>query len=93
MDESTRVLKRLAGTRWGASGRLLRRTHVQYGLAKAFYGLGTYVPYLSAAQLARLDAAQGRAARVITGCTRTSSTVAAQQLADIELAEYVGWRA
>eukprot|EP00663_Eupelagonemidae_sp_cell21sb_P005405 gene5405-6025_t len=66
------LLKRLAGTKWGADRSLLRQLHQGCGQAVAGYASGIYLSFASATQRAKVESEQRRAACIISGCTSST---------------------
>ncbi len=78
------VVRRLAGTSWGGSRRMLRSVHVTYCQAKGDYALAAYGPLAADSGRAKLDGCQAAAASVITGCAKHSNVYARLREAEIE---------
>ena len=82
MQKKVKLLRRLAGTTWGAERSLLRQLHQGQGQAVADYASGVYSSFASDKQRSRLETEQRRAACAISGCTSTTPFHAALREAD-----------
>ena len=67
-----RVLRRLAGSDWGWSKSLLRRTYVALVRSVLLYGVSAWGPWLCLSGWERLERVQLDAARVIAGLLRST---------------------
>jgi hypothetical protein len=68
------LLRRLAGSTWGAERETLLATYKATGRPVLNYGAPIWTPKLSPANWKKLQAAQNSAIRISTGCTATTST-------------------
>ena len=73
LDKRLRILSALKGTSWGAAkdAKIVYRSYVR---PVAEYCCGAWLPSTKATNRATLDRCQNRAARIITGCCRSSPT-------------------
>eukprot|EP00666_Eupelagonemidae_sp_cell4sb_P000684 gene685-11797_t len=83
MQKRNKLMRRMAGTTWGAQRSLLRQLHQGCGQASADFALGVYGSFASASQIARLETEQRRAACIISGCTSTTPQDAALREAEL----------
>eukprot|EP01059_Diplonema_ambulator_P016265 TRINITY_DN2763_c1_g4_i1.p1 TRINITY_DN2763_c1_g4~~TRINITY_DN2763_c1_g4_i1.p1 ORF type:complete len:896 (+),score=153.07 TRINITY_DN2763_c1_g4_i1:330-2690(+) len=67
------LLKKLAGTTWGAKRCLMRRTYLTFVQPVIRYALGVFGPLLRDPQLKTLRGLVVDAAVLVTGCVRTTS--------------------
>ena len=64
------TLNTLAGKDWGQRSENLKSIYNQYVQPVADYALGAWGPYACKTNIERIQRAENRAARVITGCPR-----------------------
>eukprot|EP00666_Eupelagonemidae_sp_cell4sb_P009389 gene9389-23122_t len=83
MQKKNKLLRRLAGTDWGADRGLLRQLHQGCGQATADFASGVYSSFASAKQRSRLEVEQRRAACIISGCISTTPHHAALREAEL----------
>ena len=76
INSRTRALATVAARTWGADTGPLRQLYQAYVRPSGTYASGAWFPYLSGTHVARLEAANYRAARVITGAPSRSNTAA-----------------
>ena len=74
MDKRLNVLAALRGTTWGCRKSHLRSLYTTYVRPVAEYGMAAWMPPTAASSKARIEVANNRGARIITGCTRTTPT-------------------
>ena len=82
------VLYALAGTTWGCSAHTLRMVYLTYALPVVLYGVGVYGTACTAERLGQLDLLHKTAARIITGCPRTTATEVLLWEAQLHSLEY-----
>jgi ribonuclease HI len=83
MKKRMNILRAASGTSWGADASDLRTVYIAYIQSCAEYGAAAWMPGTARKNLDRLEIAQRQAARIITGCLRSTPTVALTREADL----------
>jgi ribonuclease HI len=78
-----RQLRALSGTNWGCDRQLLRALYLSHIRAGLEYAGGAWIPSLGPSSIEVLERIQRSAARVITGCTRSTPVSALTLEADL----------
>ena len=66
------ILRKLAGTDWGANFQTLRSTYIATGRSCAEYAAAGWAPFISKTSIDKLEMAQRVAGRTISGTLKTS---------------------
>ncbi|KAH7720448.1 pol-like protein [Aphelenchoides avenae] len=88
MTKRLNFLSALRGTKWGCSRRIMRNLYNAYVRSVADYGGAAWMPAANKTALDQVDAANRRAARIITGCLRSSPTELLLEEADLMPTEH-----
>ncbi|KAH7698464.1 pol-like protein [Aphelenchoides avenae] len=88
MTKRLNLLSALRGTKWGCSRRIMRNLYNAYVRSVADYGGAAWMPAASKTALDQVDTANRRAARIITGCLRSSPTELLLEEADLMPTEH-----
>ncbi|KAH7706695.1 pol-like protein [Aphelenchoides avenae] len=72
MEKRLSMLSALRGTTWGCRKKLMRNLYTAYVRSVADYGGAAWMPAAAKTTINHIETANKRAARIITGCTRTT---------------------